>query len=158
MTVEENLRLAERPGSELRYDLIYELFPELRQRGALGEKFANLRRGAVQHRQSFINRVSAASGIPVIVNGYTHLLIRAKRFALKAQIADARASHGGPARRWMPTLAAGLSLGEYARSLVRRLAALTAVLVVAIWAINGQGYFWPAWVWLGLIVPEGSRK
>jgi signal transduction histidine kinase len=53
----------------------------------------------------------------------------------------------------MPTLAAGLSLGEYARSLVRRMAALTAVLVTAIWALDGQGYFWPAWVWLGLAVP-----
>jgi branched-chain amino acid transport system ATP-binding protein len=34
LTVEENLRLAELPGSALRYDLVYELFPELRQRGA----------------------------------------------------------------------------------------------------------------------------
>ena len=31
LTVEENLRLAERDG-EPRYDLVYELFPELRQR------------------------------------------------------------------------------------------------------------------------------
>jgi hypothetical protein len=46
-----------------------------------------------------------------------------------------------PTRRWMPALAAGLSLGEYARSLVRRMAALTAVLLVAIWALSGQGYF-----------------
>jgi signal transduction histidine kinase len=53
-------------------------------------------------------------------------------------------------RRWMPTLAAGLSIGEYARSLVRRLAFLAAVLVVAIWAIGARGYFWPAWAWLGL--------
>src|SRR5271166_5063059 len=56
----------------------------------------------------------------------------------------------GRERRWMPTLAAGLSIGEYVRSLVRRLAFLAAVLVVAIWALTGQGYFWPAWVWLGL--------
>jgi branched-chain amino acid transport system ATP-binding protein len=33
LTVEENLRLAERNGSA-RYDLVYDLFPELRQRGA----------------------------------------------------------------------------------------------------------------------------
>jgi signal transduction histidine kinase len=50
----------------------------------------------------------------------------------------------------MPTLAAGLSIGEYARSLIRRLAFLAAVLTAAIWALDGQGYFWPAWVWLGL--------
>ena len=53
-------------------------------------------------------------------------------------------------RRWMPVLAAGLSLGEYARALVRRLAFLSAVLVAAIWALGGRGYFWPAWAWLGL--------
>jgi DNA-binding CsgD family transcriptional regulator len=58
-----------------------------------------------------------------------------------------------PVRRWMPTQAAGLSLGQYARSLVRRFAALTAVLLGAIWALTGQGYFWPAWAWLGLAVP-----
>jgi signal transduction histidine kinase len=57
---------------------------------------------------------------------------------------------GARPRRWMPALAAGLSLGEYARSLVRRLAFLSAVLVAAIWAIGGRGYFWPAWAWLGL--------
>ena len=34
LTVAENLKLAERPGSELRYDLVYELFPELRARSA----------------------------------------------------------------------------------------------------------------------------
>jgi branched-chain amino acid transport system ATP-binding protein len=34
LTVAENLRLAERAGSELRYDLVYELFPELKQRAA----------------------------------------------------------------------------------------------------------------------------
>jgi signal transduction histidine kinase len=50
----------------------------------------------------------------------------------------------------MPILAAGLSLGEYARSLFRRMAFLTAVLLAAIWALTGQGYFWPAWAWLGL--------
>ena len=71
----------------------------------------------------------------------------------RAQIANVRVPPGGAPRRWMPTLAAGLSLGEYARSLFRRLAALTAVLLAAIWALDGQGYFWPAWAWLGLVVP-----
>jgi signal transduction histidine kinase len=63
---------------------------------------------------------------------------------------DLSLAHGAKPRRWMPTLAAGLSIGEYARSLVRRLAFLTAVLLAAIWALSGQGYFWPAWAWLGL--------
>jgi branched-chain amino acid transport system ATP-binding protein len=33
LTVTENLRLAERRGGDHRYDLVYELFPELKQRG-----------------------------------------------------------------------------------------------------------------------------
>jgi signal transduction histidine kinase len=56
-------------------------------------------------------------------------------------------------RRWMPALAAELSLGQYSRFLARRLAGLTAVLLVAIWALGERGYFWPAWAWLGLGVP-----
>jgi DNA-binding NarL/FixJ family response regulator len=52
----------------------------------------------------------------------------------------------------MPRPAAGLSWGQYVRSLVRRLTALAGVLLVAIWALTGQGYFWPAWAWLGLSV------
>ena len=39
----------------------------------------------------------------------------------RAQITDLKAH--GASRRWMPVLAAGLSRGEYARSLFRRLAA-----------------------------------
>jgi signal transduction histidine kinase len=56
-------------------------------------------------------------------------------------------------RRWMPTLAAGLSIGEYMSHLIRRMAALIALLLLGIWALDGKGYFWPAWAWLGLAVP-----
>ncbi|MGP0100577.1 MAG: sensor histidine kinase [Solirubrobacteraceae bacterium] len=63
---------------------------------------------------------------------------------------DLSLAQGANPRRWMPALAAGLSIGEYARSLVRRLAFLSAVLVAAIWALGGQGCFWPAWAWLGV--------
>jgi signal transduction histidine kinase len=63
---------------------------------------------------------------------------------------DLSRARGAVPRRWMPTLAAGLSIGEYARAAERRLALLTAVLLAAIWALSGRGYFWPAWAWLGL--------
>ncbi len=63
---------------------------------------------------------------------------------------DLSRARGTQTRRWMPALAAGLSIGEYVRSLVRRLAFLTAVLLAAIWVLTGRGYFWPAWAWLGL--------
>ncbi len=71
----------------------------------------------------------------------------------QARPAGRMGRQAAPVRRWMPTHAQGLSPGQYARSLVRRLAALTAVLLGAIWALTGQGYFWPAWAWLGLAVP-----
>jgi len=63
---------------------------------------------------------------------------------------DVNLAHPARARRWMPALAAGLSLGQYARSLVHRMAFLSALLLLGIWALAGQGYFWPAWAWLGL--------
>jgi signal transduction histidine kinase len=70
-----------------------------------------------------------------------------ERARLSLDLSQARAAKR---RRWMPALAAGLSIGEYARSLERRLAFLISVLLAAIWALDGQGYFWPAWAWLGL--------
>jgi branched-chain amino acid transport system ATP-binding protein len=45
LTVDENLRIAERNGSA-RYDLVYELFPELRERG--GQKAGTLSGGQQQ--------------------------------------------------------------------------------------------------------------
>lgn len=72
----------------------------------------------------------------------------------RAQLStDLSLASGGRTRRWMPTLAAGLSIGQYARSVMHRVAALIAVLLAAIWALDGQGYLWPAWAWLGLGVP-----
>jgi signal transduction histidine kinase len=67
--------------------------------------------------------------------------------------AQSSIAQGHRVRRWMPTLAAGLSLGEYASHLMRRMAALVALLLLGIWALDGQGYFWPAWAWLGVGVP-----
>jgi signal transduction histidine kinase len=33
--------------------------------------------------------------------------------------------------------------------------ATLAAIVLAVWAATGAGYFWPAWVWLGLAIPLG---
>ena len=46
LSVDENLRLAERAGTPHRYDLVYDLFPELRQRG--GQKAGTLSGGQQQ--------------------------------------------------------------------------------------------------------------
>jgi len=72
----------------------------------------------------------------------------AERAPLTIEVPLAHAAR--PRRRWMPVLAAGLSIGEYARSLVRRLAFLVALLLAGIWALDGRGYLWPAWAWLGM--------
>jgi signal transduction histidine kinase len=41
------------------------------------------------------------------------------------------------------------------RRVLRDLAGLIAILVLAIWALSGGGYFWPAWAWFGMGVPLG---
>jgi branched-chain amino acid transport system ATP-binding protein len=46
LTVAENLRLAERPGSAPRYDVVYDLFPELKLRG--GQRAGTLSGGQQQ--------------------------------------------------------------------------------------------------------------
>jgi len=46
LTVAENLRLAERPGAPLRYELVYELFPELKSRA--GQRAGTLSGGQQQ--------------------------------------------------------------------------------------------------------------
>ena len=33
--------------------------------------------------------------------------------------------------------------------------AILAAIVLGVWAATGGGYFWPAWVWLGLAIPLG---
>ncbi len=52
----------------------------------------------------------------------------------------------------MPRSAAGLSLGQYARSLVRRMAGPVRGPAGRDLGADRAGYFWPAWAWLGLVV------
>ncbi|MCW2998992.1 MAG: histidine kinase [Solirubrobacterales bacterium] len=58
-----------------------------------------------------------------------------------------------PLRRWVAAQAEGLSRTEFARLIAYRVAVLSAVLLPTIWAMTGQGVFWPGWAWLGLGVP-----
>jgi signal transduction histidine kinase len=39
------------------------------------------------------------------------------------------------------------------RRVLGQLAVLVAILLLAIWALSGHGYFWPAWAWFGLALP-----
>jgi hypothetical protein len=53
------------------------------------------------------------------------------------------------------TDATGYTAVSGMRSVARSLAGLVALLVLAIWALTGARYFWPAWAWFGLSLPVG---
>ncbi len=55
-----------------------------------------------------------------------------------------------PLRRWVAAQADGLSRARFARLIAYRVVVLAAVLLPVIWAMTGQGVFWPGWAWLGL--------
>jgi signal transduction histidine kinase len=44
---------------------------------------------------------------------------------------------------------------ESALGVQAAISGLLALLVTAVWAATGAGYFWPAWVYLGLLIPLG---
>jgi signal transduction histidine kinase len=68
---------------------------------------------------------------------------------------DPAAASAGPGER--SPIRPGRTLAELERTMRAGLAAtgLLAVLVTAVWAATGAGYFWPAWVYLGLLIPVG---
>jgi signal transduction histidine kinase len=43
--------------------------------------------------------------------------------------------------------------GELSLAVHAAITGLIGLLVTAIWAAAGGGYYWPAWVWLGLLIP-----
>jgi signal transduction histidine kinase len=58
-----------------------------------------------------------------------------------------------PLKRWVAAQADGLTRTEFARLIAYRVVVLSAVLLPVIWAMTGQGVFWPGWAWLGLGLP-----
>jgi signal transduction histidine kinase len=58
----------------------------------------------------------------------------------------ATADAGARAQRWRPE-------GELSLAIHAIVTGFLGALVAAIWAAAGGGYFWPAWVWLGLLIP-----
>jgi signal transduction histidine kinase len=43
--------------------------------------------------------------------------------------------------------------GEFSLAVHAALSAMVGLLCTAIWAAAGAGYYWPAWVWLALVIP-----
>ncbi len=43
--------------------------------------------------------------------------------------------------------------GELSLAVHAAISGLVGLLVTAVWAAAGGGYYWPAWVWLGLLIP-----
>jgi signal transduction histidine kinase len=54
-----------------------------------------------------------------------------------------------------PGAGSALSAPEVPLAVHAAVSATLAGVVTAIWAAAGGGYFWPAWVWLGLAIPLG---
>lgn len=87
LTVRENLRLAERPGGEYQYDLIYELFPDLAERpdqaaGTLSggqQQMLSLARALLNPNTLLLIDEPTKGLAPIIIEGVVGALQRATR-------------------------------------------------------------------------------
>jgi len=111
LTVSENLRIAERSGREHRYDLVYELFPELRERG--GQAAGTLSGG--QQQMVALARVLLNDNTVLLVDEPTKGL--APRLVVEVSRALAKAAEVAP-----------ILLVEQNLSVVRQLAQQVVVL------------------------------
>ena len=105
LTVEENLRLAERAGAPLRYDLVYELFPELKQRAA--QKAGTLSGGQQQMvalARALLNGDNRILLVDEPTKGLAPLVVRHVVDALRraAEVDDDPAGRAEPQRRAQP--------------------------------------------------------
>jgi signal transduction histidine kinase len=68
--------------------------------------------------------------------------------------ADAAPAAGSPTLpRSSDQLRRMIPEGELSLAVHAAITGLIGLLVTAIWAAAGGGYYWPAWVWLGLLIP-----
>jgi signal transduction histidine kinase len=73
-----------------------------------------------------------------------------------ARAGDGRGAGGSPS---LPTSSDALRrmvpAGEVSLALHASVSGMVGLFVTVIWAAAGGGYYWPAWVWLGLLIPLG---
>lgn len=89
LTVEENLKLAERKDGDHRYDLVYELFPEMKQRsrqaaGTLSggqQQMLSLSRALLNENQLMLIDEPTKGLAPRVVSEVVHALERAQEVA-----------------------------------------------------------------------------
>ncbi|WP_022926230.1 ABC transporter ATP-binding protein [Serinicoccus marinus] len=126
LTVTDNLRLAERRGGEHRYDLVYDLFPELKQRGAQAagtlsggqQQMVSLARALLNDNQVLLVDEPTKGLAPKLVQEVSQVLARAAQVApilLVEQnlqvvrelahhavvLTDGRSVHHGPAQEFL---------------------------------------------------------
>ncbi len=85
LTVAENLRLAERPGVDHRYDLVYELFPDLRDRqrqtaGTLSggqQQMLSLARAVLNPNQLLLIDEPTKGLAPIVIEHVVEALVKA---------------------------------------------------------------------------------
>ncbi|MGD9737716.1 MAG: sensor domain-containing protein, partial [Solirubrobacterales bacterium] len=92
----------------------------------------------------------------------TALLLRglaiAQLWLATALLAGGEAPAAGPGTAAAPAAGAGrwkLPEDESSLAIHAAVSGLLGLLVTAIWAAAGGGYYWPVWVWLGLLIPLG---
>jgi signal transduction histidine kinase len=85
-------------------------------------------------------------GMAIAESSLATALLAGDAAAVAPGAAPAAPAGGGKKPRRLPD-------GEAALLAIAAVGGLIALIATAVWAATGSGYFWPAWVYLGLVIP-----